>query len=102
MTRKKDDRPSQIKETLAKYLEKSGIGEQIEAASVVPEWADRVGPAIAGVTEPLRVSQGTLVVGVRSSAWMSELKLMERDILKSINLGRSKGRIAAIRFQMMQ
>lgn len=101
MTKKKDSGPSQLRETLAKYLEKSGIGEQIEAASVVPEWAERVGPAIAGVTEPLRVSQGTLVVGVRSSAWMSELKLMERDILKSINLGRSKGRISAIRFQMI-
>lgn len=101
MTKKKNEGPSQIRETLARYLEKSGIGEQIEAASVVPEWAERVGPAIAGVTEPLRVSQGTLVVGVRSSAWMSELKLMERDILKSINLGRGKGRITGIRFQML-
>ncbi|MGQ0813230.1 MAG: DUF721 domain-containing protein [Gemmatimonadota bacterium] len=99
---KKDDGPKQVREALAKYLEKSGLGEQIEAASVVPEWADRVGPAIAAVTEPLRVSQGTLVIGVRSSAWMNELKLMERDILARVNSGRSRGRIEKIRFQMIQ
>lgn len=100
--KKKDSAPSQVRELLAKYLEKSGIGEHIEAASVVPEWAERVGPAIAAVTMPLRVSQGTLVVGVRSSAWMSELKMMEREIISRINAGRARGRIDKIRFQMSE
>lgn len=99
--RKKESGPSQVREALQKYLEKSGIGEQIEAASVVPEWAERVGPAIAAVTTPLRVSQGTLMVGVNSSAWMNELKMMERDILQRINAGRTRGRIERIRFQMI-
>lgn len=98
--RKSDEGPKQVRETLAKYLEKSGIGEHIEAASVVPEWAERVGPAIAAVTTPLRVSAGTLVVGVRSSAWMNELKMMEKEIVRRINAGRSKGKIEKIRFQM--
>ncbi|MGQ0562108.1 MAG: DUF721 domain-containing protein [Gemmatimonadota bacterium] len=97
---KKDSGPKQVREALQKYLEKSGLGEQIEAASVVPEWGERVGPAIAAVTEPLRVSQGTLIVGVRSSAWMNELKMMERDILTRVNAGRSRGRSERIRFQM--
>lgn len=100
MSGKKDNAPKQVREALQKYLEKSGLGEQIEAASVVPEWAERVGPAIAAVTEPIRVAQGTLVVGVRSSAWMNELKMMEREILGRVNAGRSKGRIERIRFQM--
>lgn len=98
--KKKDSGPSSVREALQKYLEKSGIGEQIEAASVVPEWAERVGPAIAAVTTPLRVSQGTLMVGVSSSAWMNELKMMEREIMERINAGRSKGRIKQIRFLM--
>ena len=99
--KKKDDGPKHVGETLAKYLKKPGVGEQIEAASVVPEWSERVGPAIAAVTEPMRVSQGTLVVGVRSSAWMNELKMMERDIISRINAGRARGRIDKIRFQMI-
>ena len=97
---KKDEGPKQVKETLQKYLDRSGIGEHIEAASVVPEWADRVGPAIAAVTTPLRVSSGTLIVGVRSSAWMNELKMMEREIISRVNVGRTRGRITKIRFQM--
>jgi predicted nucleic acid-binding Zn ribbon protein len=66
----------------------------------VPEWADRVGPAIAAVTTPLRVSRGSLVVAVRSSAWLMELKLMERDIVGRINSGRARGRIQRIHFVM--
>ena len=100
--KKPNEGPRQVKETLAKYLEKSGIGEHIEAASVVPEWAERVGPAIAAVTTPMRVTQGTLIVGVRSSAWLNELKMMEKEIVSRINAGRSRGRIDKIRFVMSQ
>lgn len=99
--KKKDEGPKHVRETLEKYLKKPGVGEQIEAASVVPEWSERVGPAIAAVTEPMRVTQGTLVVGVRSSAWMNELKMMEREIITRINAGRARGRIDKIRFQMI-
>jgi predicted nucleic acid-binding Zn ribbon protein len=100
--KKPNEGPSQVREALAKYLEKSGIAEHIEAASVVPEWASLVGPGIAAVTTPLRVSAGTLIVGVRSSAWMSELKLMEKEIIRQVNAGRTKGRIEKIRFQMSE
>jgi predicted nucleic acid-binding Zn ribbon protein len=102
MTKRKESGPSQIREALAKYLQKSGIGEQIEAISVIPEWPALVGPAIAAVTTPVRVADGVLVVGVRSSAWMNELKMMEREILRQVNVGRAKGRIEKIRFQMSE
>ena len=100
--KKPNEGPSQVREALAKYLEKSGIGEHIEAASVVPEWGAIVGPGIAAVTTPIRVSDKTLVVGVRSSAWMNELKMMEKEIIRQVNAGRSKGRIEKIRFLMDQ
>lgn len=96
----KKDGPKQVREALESYLEKAGISEKIEAASVVPEWPALVGDGIAAVTTPLRVSNGVLFVAVRSSAWLSELKLMERDILKRLNAGKAKGRISSIRFVM--
>jgi predicted nucleic acid-binding Zn ribbon protein len=98
MTRK--DGPRQVREALQKYLEKAGISEKIEAASVVPEWPQIVGDGIAAVTTPLRVSSGVLIVAVRSSAWLSELKLMEREILRKVNADKARGRISAIRFVM--
>lgn len=97
---KKKEGPKKVRETLQKYLDKAGIAEKIEAASVVPEWPRLVGDGIAAVTTPLRVSNGVLIVSVRSSAWMSELKLMEREIIKRLNADRTRGRITGIRFVM--
>ena len=92
--------PEPLGDVLKHFLRGSEIGERVAEASAVPEWADRVGEAIAAVTTPLRVSRGTLLVAVRSSAWLMELRLMERDILRRLNAGRTEGRIERIRFLM--
>ena len=89
---------TRLADTLAEYLRESGIGERVEEAAIVPEWADRVGPAIAAVTTPLSVSHGTLLVGVRSSAWLMELHLMEREIVSRLNAGRPRAQVRRIRF----
>jgi predicted nucleic acid-binding Zn ribbon protein len=72
----------------------------VEAASVVPEWPGLVGPQIAAVTEPLRVSGQTLFVAVQSSPWMMELNLRKREILARVNAGRAGGRIRELVFVM--
>ena len=92
--------PMQVHEVLAQYLEKSEVGERIEEATVVPEWAERVGPSIAAVTTPLRVNRGVLFVAVRTSPWLMELNLMEQEICRRINVGRQRGKIRQIRFVM--
>jgi predicted nucleic acid-binding Zn ribbon protein len=94
------ERPSRLGDELQKYLRDTGLDERIEEAAVVPEWGARVGAAIAAVTAPLRVSRGTLIVAVRTSAWLMELRFMEREILRALNEGRSKGHIERIRFVM--
>lgn len=98
MTERK--KPTPLSEALSGYLERSGIAERIAEAAVVPDWESRVGEAIAGVTDPLRVSNGTLFVAVESSAWLMELRLMESEILQRINAGRDRGKIDRIRFLM--
>jgi predicted nucleic acid-binding Zn ribbon protein len=92
--------PTQLGDEVAKYLRTSGLDEKIEEASVIPMWADRVGDRIAAVTTPLHTADGTLVVAVRSSAWLMELRLMEREIVRRINEGKRSGRIDRIRFVM--
>jgi predicted nucleic acid-binding Zn ribbon protein len=93
-------RPTHVAEALASYLERSGLAEKVEAAAVIPDWAPRVGEKIAEATRPLHVSGDTLVVAVRSSAWMMELKMMESQILRRLNAGRKRGRIEHLRFVM--
>jgi predicted nucleic acid-binding Zn ribbon protein len=94
------DKPMKVGEALKQYLAASQVGERMEEATIVPEWAERVGQRIAAVTTPLRVSRGTLFVAVRSSAWLMELRLMEGEILRTLNAGRERGRIEKIRFVM--
>lgn len=93
-------RPERLGDVLQSFLAGSGMDERMAEAAVVPEWSERVGPAISAVTTPLRVSQGTLVVAVRSSAWLMELQMMERRIRETLNEGRGRGRIRRIRFVM--
>jgi len=91
---------TRLGDSLAEYLERSGIEERLAEAAVVPEWAERVGPAIAAATKPLTAAHGTLVVAVRSSAWLMELHMMERELLRLLNEGRTRGRLQRIRFVM--
>ena len=81
---------------LARFLDRSGLAPRVEAAAVIPEWAERVGPAIAAVTEPLRVSDGTLVVAVSTSAWMMELNLMKAELMRHLNAGKPADAAARI------
>jgi predicted nucleic acid-binding Zn ribbon protein len=68
----------------------------------VETWPRVVGPAVAAATRALSVGgDGTLVIGVRSSAWMNELSLMERELLEAVNRENPSARIKRIRWQLV-
>ena len=69
-----------------------GLGGR-EGDLMFPELVDFVESA-------LRVDDGVLFVGVRSSAWLMELRMMETEIRKKLNEGRDRGRVDRIRFVM--
>ncbi len=79
------------------YLSRSGLRERLEQSGVIEEWARLVGPQIARVTEPERVTKdGTLFVRVASAAWMQELQMMTPAVLAQLR-ERSKA-IKGIRY----
>lgn len=93
-------RPTAIGDLLASVLADAGISDRVEQAVVVPEWASLVGPQIAAVTEPMSVAaDGTLFVAVASHGWMTELSLLEPELLKSLN--RRTGRLPIVRIRMV-
>jgi predicted nucleic acid-binding Zn ribbon protein len=93
-------RPQLVGDLLSRFLQRSGLGAKVEAASVIPEWAELVGDRIAGVTTPLRVSEGVLFVAVSTSAWLMELNLMKVELLRRLNAGKQQGKIRQIVFVM--
>ena len=90
--------PAAIGSLLAGVLQQAGIEARVAQAAVVPEWPDLVGAQIAAVTEPLSVGgDGTLWVAVASHAWMTELSLLEPELLRSLNTAPGRPPVLRIR-----
>ena len=94
-------RPTPIGSLLGGILKEAGIADRVEQASVVPEWPALVGPQIAEVTTPLSVTpDGTLFVAVATHAWMTELSLMEPELLRALNGKPGRPAVLRIRWQL--
>jgi len=103
MNRGRGKRPEPIARAISAFLEQAGLKERVEQASVVPEWPRLVGEQIAAVTEPKSVtSDGVLFVAVRTHAWMSELSLLEPELLASLNRREGRPPVRKIRWQLMR
>jgi predicted nucleic acid-binding Zn ribbon protein len=98
---RKKRRPERVAGILANYLAESGLAGRVDQAGVIPEWAQLVGVQIAAVTEPRSVSaNGTLFVAVTTNAWMTELSLLEPELLRSLNAKPDRAPIKRIRWQL--
>ena len=72
-------------------LRTAGVADRVSQAGLIPEWPRLVGPQVAAVTEPLRITaDGTLFVAVKTNPWMTELSLMEPQLLAAINVVRGR------------
>ncbi len=100
MTEKKR-RPVTLADALGGFLAKSGLARRVEQATAVEQWPELVGPQIAAVTKALSITpDGTLFVAVASHGWMTELSLMEPQLLSSLNASGDRAAIRKIRFQL--
>ena len=101
LSEKKRRPPRKLGDVMSKVLKDAGIADRITQAHVIPDWAKLVGPQIAKVTEPLSITpQGTLFVAVKTNAWMTELSLMEPDLLRRLNERTGRLQIRKIRWQI--
>jgi len=99
----KKRKPESIANVVGTFLRESKLEARVEAAQVVPEWESLVGKQIATVTKPISVTpDGTLFVSVKTNAWMTELSLMEPQILRALNAKAGRSRIRKIRLQLMR
>lgn len=100
MTEKKR-RPVAIGDALMGFLKRSGLARRVEQAEVVNRWPELVGPQIAAATTALSVTpDGTLFVAVSTHAWMTELSLMEPQLLAALSASAGPGKVRKLRFQL--
>jgi predicted nucleic acid-binding Zn ribbon protein len=77
--------PIKLDTVLAAVLEEHGVKKQVERMCVLDLWGGLVGEHVAAVTRAKSVSDATLFVEVRTSAWLMELNMMRRDFLDRVN-----------------
>lgn len=87
---------------LAQFLKQKNLAQRLEQVAAMEAWPGVVGPAVAAATQPLSVTpDGTMLVGVKSSAWMNELSMMERELLAALNRSNPAKPVAKIRWQLI-
>ncbi|MEW5918819.1 MAG: DUF721 domain-containing protein [Gemmatimonadota bacterium] len=100
---KRGDKPEPVHEVLGRVLKERGFASRLAQGRVVVAWPDLVGEHIAAVTKAEAVAaNGVLVVSVKTNAWMTELALMEREILTAINRATPDNPIKKIHWQLMR
>ena len=101
MSERKKRKPEPIATVVAGWLGSKGLAGRVEQAGVIPDWASLVGPQIAAVTEPLSVTaQGTLFVSITTNGWMTELSLIEPELLRALNAKVARTPIKRIRWTL--
>ena len=94
--------PERVGRVVERFLEASGVADQVRRQSALEAWPALVGEAIAGVTRARSLSEGTLFVEVRSSAWLMELELMKGEILRRVNAGLEGAELERVVFVLGQ
>ena len=77
-------RPQALSHVLGRMLKDFGLEENAKKYEALTRWEEIVGPNVAAVTKPEKVSHGTLVIKVESSSWRYELTMRKQEILARI------------------
>lgn len=70
---------------LSDLLEEHGVADQVRRMNLLELWPRLVGEKVAEVTRARSVDDRTLIVEVRTSAWLMELNMMKGDFLACVN-----------------
>ncbi len=77
--------PKDMSESVDALLRRMGWTEQVEVSGVTARWREVVGDQIADHCEPLGFEEGKLTVRATSTAWATQLTLMQGQIRHRIN-----------------
>lgn len=77
--------PQPMSDAVDTLLRRMGWTEQIEVSSVTARWREVIGDRIADHCEPLGFEDGVLTVKASSTAWATQLQMMEGQIRHRIN-----------------
>jgi predicted nucleic acid-binding Zn ribbon protein len=95
-----DDRDPQPLGALASRLVADrGWADRVSAGVVFARWAQLVGAEVAEHAQPVSLKDGELIVRASSTAWATQLRLLQRQLIARITAGVGPGVVTALRVQ---
>ncbi|MEO9222212.1 MAG: DciA family protein [Mycobacteriaceae bacterium] len=88
--------PQPLGRLTAGLVRSQGWSAEISAGAVLGRWAALVGPDIASHTRPIALRDGELTVQAESTAWATQLRMMQRQLLATIASGVGDGVVRRI------
>ncbi|MFD1151522.1 DciA family protein [Saccharothrix hoggarensis] len=95
-----DDRdPQPLGRLAARIAADRGWAERLAGGQVFARWGKLVGEDVAEHAQPVAFSDGELTVQADSTAWATQLRLLQRDLLKRIAAGVGNGVVKTLKVQ---
>ncbi len=95
-----DDRdPQPLGRLAARMATERGWREPLTSASVFGRWAELVGADVAEHATPVSLRDGELVVAASSTAWATQLRTLQRQLLARIAAGVGAGVVRTMKVQ---
>ncbi|MFF0541449.1 DUF721 family protein [Nocardia thailandica] len=93
-----DDRDPQMLSALTGRIAKSrGWSAKVAEGMVFGRWSGVVGEDIASHATPVALRDGTLEIAAESTAWATQLRLLQSQILAKINAAVGQGVVTQLR-----
>jgi predicted nucleic acid-binding Zn ribbon protein len=77
--------PTRLSALLEQTLSRFGLDRRLDDYRVWQAWDEVVGRTISRNAQPVRLDGTRLIVTVRSSTWLQELSLLQRELVSRIN-----------------
>lgn len=95
-----DDRdPQQLGRLASRMATQRGWAQNLSGGAVFGRWAELVGAEVAEHAEPVSLRDGELTVRASSTAWATQLRLLQRQLLGRIAAGVGRGVVTKLRIQ---
>ena len=98
--KEKDSKLIHISDILNSALGKYRPAMDTQMTRIWSIWDEAVGQAIATNAKPDSFKEGILIVNVSSSAWIHQLKFLEREMILNINKQLDQPWVKQLRFKI--
>ncbi|MGH4015591.1 MAG: DciA family protein [Pseudonocardiaceae bacterium] len=95
-----DDRdPQSLGRLAARLVTDRGWADRVSGGLVFGRWVQLVGDEVAEHAQPVSLREGELTVQASSTAWATQLRLLQRQLIARITVGVGAGVVTRLRVQ---